>query len=359
MRKYIHVLILITIIGCSQKRKNPEPVPVLNPKPILENIFDNLIIPNFRDVAQKSDSLVINIEKLCANPNQTNLENAKINFENTFISYQHISPYMFGPSTDGITDIGVLINLFPIDKIEIERSITGGNLVINNANRKICGFGAMDYLLYHTNETNLIIELSDINRRNYLKAVANDIKIKISNANLNWKNYRNTFVEDTKLTAQSAINELFNANVKAYELIKNDKLGIPLGIVIKQASGTRPTDVEGYYSGITKQLLLENVKAVENTWLGKSKNGNDGTGFDDLLSEKNTTLKENTKKQFLVIYSEINKISENEKISDLITNQYPKITAIFTQISSNTRYLKSELASALGLTLTFDSNDGD
>lgn len=360
MKNLIIVSILLILSCCSSKKSNnPEELPAVKIEPVLVNIFDNLIVPNFEDLSSTTTDLETAFDEFSSNSNQINLDSVQSKFLKTYSSYEHVTPFMFGPSLNGISDLSVIINTFPSDTAQINTRIKDGNLNFADFKHDTRGFGALDYLLFHKNDTEIISELSNTNRKDYLKKVITEMKNSINTTKINWINYRSIFVNDTKISAQSSINQLFNANVKSHELIKNYKLGIPLGLIIKVSSDINPSQIEAKYSGYSLKLLQESLKAVENTWLGKSKNNINGNGFDDLLNLKNETLKNTTLQQFSNIQNAFNQIPLNENMVNLINNDKSSLAGLFNQVTSNTRFIKSELASALGFSVTYSSNDGD
>ncbi|TAG52343.1 MAG: hypothetical protein EAZ27_12415 [Cytophagales bacterium] len=360
MRNLIIVSILLILSCCSSKKSNnPEELPTVKIEPVLINIFDNLIVPNFEDLSSTTTDLETAFDNFTNNPNQVNLDSVQNKYLKAYISYQYVSPFMFGPSLNGISDLSFLVNTFPSDTTQIKIRATDGNLNFADFKHDTRGFGALDYLLFHKNDTEIISELSNTNRKDYLKKVITEMKSSINTTKTNWINYRTIFVSDAKISAQSSINQLFNANVKSHELVKNYKLGIPLGLISRVSSVINPNQIEARYSGYSLKLLQESLKAVENTWLGKSKNNINGNGFDDLLNQKNETLKNNTLQQFSNIQNAYNQIPLNENMVNLINNDKSSLAGLFNQVTSNTRFIKSELASALSLSVTYSSNDGD
>jgi hypothetical protein len=105
-------------------------------------------------------------------------------------------------------------------------------------------------------------------------------------------NYLNTFVNADGTDAGSSLGLLVNQLNFEYELLKNAKLGIPLG---KKTLGTpMPESVEAYYSGMSSELARLGFQTVENVYFGKDKLGNNGTGLDDYLVSLNARRGETT-----------------------------------------------------------------
>ncbi|TAF74831.1 MAG: hypothetical protein EAZ53_07170 [Bacteroidetes bacterium] len=366
MKSYFNVVfafsVLLFISCCTKKEDTTKPEETNISKLFVENQYDNIIIPAFADLKSNTDVLAIRINNFANNPTQSSLDSAQIAYENAAIAFQYVAPLNFGPSEDGITGLKENVNTFPVNTTDIETFITNNNFSLNDFRRECRGLGAIDYLLHTITGSDAAVlakyGAGSDNRKNYLKAVANKIKSQVDAANDKWVAYRTTFTSDLSTNASSSITKLFNAMLIAHEDIKNYKLALPLGLRAGQTS-TQPTQVEAYYSGISMKLIEHNIKAVENVWQCKSKSGTKGKGFDEkLLVINKKDLIANIQNQFNAIYSAYQKV-ETGRFSDLIANNATNSTALLSNVSALTRFIKSDLSSALGLTISYTSNDGD
>lgn len=362
--KQIALLIwVLFFVSCSEKNTNTDnPNQTTITKQFVENQYDNIILPAFSDLKISTDNLAQSVKTFTNNPTQTNLDAAQLAYENVAIAMQYVTPFNFGPSEDGVTGLKENINTYPVNTTTIEDFISKNDTSFSNFQRDTRGINAIDYFLHTiTGSDAAVLANFGTNaqfRKNYLIAVANKIKKQVDAANEGWKANRTTFTGDFSTNASSSITKLFNAMLISFEEIKNFKLAIPLG---KRAGQTNvePTQVEAYYSGISMKLIEHNLIAVENVWQCKSKTGTKGKGFDEkLLAVNKNELVTNTQNQFKAIYTTLKNV-EPGRLSDLIINKPETPNALFSSVSSLTRFLKSDLSSALGLTVTYSSNDGD
>ena len=143
-------------------------------------------------------------------------------------------------------------------------------------------------------------------------------------------------------------------------MIKNAKYGIPLGKDILDVA--RPTYVEALYSGISNHLARENMTSIEDVFLGRDLDGNDGVGFDDYLDFVGAKrgaedLSLVIKNQFANLETEM--MSLPDPLSNALSTNYSQIDNLYFSIRTQVLYMKTDMSSALGLLIEFDSNDGD
>jgi predicted lipoprotein len=120
-----------------------------------------------------------------------------------------------------------------------------------------------------------------------------------------------------------------------------------------------PDKTEAFYSGYSLKYLRANIKAIENVWLGRSLVGTDGLGFDDYLNSVNAAnITLATKSKFNAIYAKLDAIPEG-RLSEIIKTNKEPVRELYAELQGLTQYLKTDMVSALGLSITYASGDGD
>ncbi len=253
------------------------------------------------------------------------------------------------------------VGTFPVSETKIENYITAGNSSLTNFDRDSRGFLGTEYLLFDKeNKTNVVAKYTDQKRKEYLLAVVKNIQTEVKKVNDSWKNgYKETFTNNTGTDAGSGVSILFNEWNKSFESIKNFKLGLPLG---RRAGQTQsdPKLVEAYYSKESILFLKAHFKNIERIWYGKSLNGQDGKGFEEYLMsvEGGEAIVLETKAQLQEVEKVIN-LLPNENLQTQISSNPTAINNVLTEMQKLTRFFKSEMISLLGITITYDSGDGD
>lgn len=330
-------------------------------KELLENIATNLIIPSYQNLESNTNLFVEATQNFTQNPSVSTLEAAQTAWESAYLSFQDANVYNFGPAQGTLGSLVENVGTFPASEIKIENYISAGNSSLNNFDRDSRGFLGAEYLLFDKeNKTNVVEKYTDQNRKDYLLAVVQNIQTEVKKVNDSWTTgYKETFTNNTGTDAGSGISVLFNEWNKSFESIKNFKLGLPLG---RRAGQTQadPTLVEAYYSEESITFLKAHFENIERIWYGKSLNGQDGIGFEEYLMsiEGGEAIIVETKAQLEEVKKAIN-LLPNESLQTQITSNPTAINNVLTEIQKLTRFFKSEMISLLGITITYDSGDGD
>jgi predicted lipoprotein len=366
------VLMIIAGIGfsCSKSGTSGGTGPTNGKDSVLLNIGNNIILPAYEILASNVNSLDSAISDFNSSPNATKLSNTQILFKNAYTAWQSASEYnYFGPASTAQPVLSS-INIFPTSTSMIDSNITVNNYNVNTfANTAAKGFPAVDYLLFGGGSNTLINYTTDAkasSRQKYLAAVSADIKTEV-NAVLNaWSasggNYIGTFINGTGNSVSSSLGLLINSMDQDFELLKNDRLGIPLGkIPVGTMSPVLPNEVEAYYSGISVQLALAQLKTEQGIFLGTADHGN-GLGLANYLNEANakygTGLLSDTISAAFV--ADINLLQAvPDPLSQTIQTNPAGANAAFTQTQKLVALLKTDMPSALGVLITYGDNDGD
>jgi predicted lipoprotein len=337
---------------------------------ILTNIGNNIILPAYQSLSAAVNSLDSAIVDFNAGPGSGKLLAVQGFFKAAYVSWESASAYDgFGPAYTGQPVLSGL-NLFPTNTSTIESNITAGNNNVNAfANASAKGFPALDYLLYGAGGNTLTgytTGAGAANRKAYLAAVSADIKAEANAALKGWQasggNYIATFIAGTGNSISSSLGLLINSLVQDFEIGKNDRLGIPLG---KQPPGqvlpVLPNEVEAYYSGISVQLALAQLKAIQHLYLGIGAQGS-GPGLKDYVIQKKIAyngglLNDVLQANFASAAAGLQAIPD--PFSATIQTNAAPANAVYATYQQLVVLLKTDMASGLGVLITFGDNDGD
>lgn len=359
-------ILLVTILSC---RKEKTEVPEFDRKAMLENIGSSIIIPAYANFKNKTEHLDSAVNRFTASPDPGNLTALQNAFIEAYLSWQQISVFEFGPAEQVLLRVNT--NTFPTDTVQIGSNISSGNYDLASAgNLDAKGFPAIDYLLFGTGADNTAIlekYVSDADaakRKTYLEDLSNEIRTHAALVYTGWTagggNYINTFVNNTGTTVGSSTGLLVNQLNYDFELLKNFKIGIPLG---KKTLGTPlPEKVEAYYSKLSVQLATVHIKAIENLYLGRSSQGNDGPGLDDYLVHLKSAyngmmLSDAVKAQLTTAVGKLQSIPD--PLSETIMNNPSVVDAAYVELQKQVVLFKTDMPSALGVLITYQDNDGD
>lgn len=337
---------------------------------MLANVGENIIIPAYADLKLSINNLSENTDTFIKNPTTQHLQEIQSAFINAYTRYESVSTFEFGPADAEL--LRASFNIFPCDTTKINSKIIAGNFDFSTVSDiDVKGFPAIDFLLFNRTPNDTVIlsrfttAANASNAKLYLRALVNELKHKADAVNAGWSpsggNYITKFKSDLGSSVGSSLGLLVNQFNYDYENLKNARIGIPLG---KKSMGTTfPDKVEAFYSGKSLLLAIEQLKSIENIYLGRDAKGNDGLGFDDYLAALKAQhplgpLNEVIKNKISSAKNELIKL-QNENFSELIKTNPAQIEAAYLQIYQLTVLIKVDMPSAFGVMITYEDNDGD
>ena len=338
-------------------------------KALLANVGNNIIAPNYLAFNGAAAQLHAAAGQFAANPDASSLGALQNGLKEAYRTYQSVALFELGPAEQEL--LRANLNTFPTDVKQINANIGAGTYDLGTAsNLDAKGFPALDYLVFGlgTDATAIVGQYTtDANaarRKKYLTDLTQEIKAKAEKVNTAWSatggNYLNTFVNADGTDAGSSLGLLVNQLNWEYELLKNAKLGIPVG---KKTLGTPlPESVEAYYGSMSAELARLGFQNIENVYFGRDKSGNNGPGLDDYLTSLNarrgeTSLAEAIAGQLQVVKNKLAAL--NDPLAGAIRTNPAPVNEAYAEIQKGVVLLKSDLPSQLGVLITYQDNDGD
>lgn len=351
--KTLLLLISFFTLAVSCKDKEEDDTPVFEKKEIMQQLADAWILPAYQEFQEKFALLESEWSAYKANPDILGLEVVKTAWKECYLSFQNVKMIDFGPAADN--GFVAATGTFPCDTFQIENNIASGSYNLSTLNNiSSIGLPVFDYLLY---KTDAMMELSSQpNRQKYVDDVLLKIKTETNAVIAGWATYKSTFVEGTGNSSTSPFSLLVNAFCKDFELAKNAKVGIPIGT---QSLGIqRPEYLEARKSGLSTKLLQKSFTALHSVFLGNGLDGQSGKGFDDyLLALEKTSLSQTIQDRFTYLIA--NPDSWNGTMENMMQTDVSTLTVYHDYIKGSVVYIKSDMASAFGILITYQDNDGD
>lgn len=360
----ICLLVSVSVIS-SCKKSEDDPAADFDKGPMLQNIGNNIIIPNYQSLSVAVFKMDSAAAVFNATPTEATLTDLKVFYKNAYKAWQYCSVYEFGPALT--VHLRSNVNTYPATVSQINSNVSSGSYNLEaTINISAKGFPTIDYLLYGVaadNASTVLKYTTDTDaakRKQYLADVCANLKTKVESTYNGWLssngNYIGDFISRTGTDAGSSLSDLVNQFIIDYENLKNFKTGIPLGI---QSGGTAfPEKVEAYYSGISTELALIQLKASRDLYLGKSNAGVDGEGFDNFLKQVgDAELDANIQDQYSLAISKLELVSD--PLSDAITNTPAVVNTAYVAIQQQVVLIKRQMSASMNVRLTFSDDDGD
>lgn len=367
---FIGALFLASSFFSCKEKKEEEVVPEVSfdKSGMLANIGDNLIVPSYAQLKISVDEMQLAANQFIADPTLVSLTDLQTAFLQSYTNYQWCSTFEFGPADNEI--IRANFNTFPCDTNQINSKITNGDLSLAAAtDLDAKGFPAIDFLLFGNQSNSTVLkkfttDANSSNAKNYLAALIAELKLKTNTVNNAWAalggNYSSTFKSNTGSDVGGSIGMLVNQLNYDFELLKNAKIGIPLGK--KTFGASLPEKVEAFYSAQSLLLVTEHLKSIENIYLGRNSQNIDGLGLDDYLAHAKAQhslglLNDVIKNQFTLTKTKLAAIPGT--LSQAVVSNAPIVDAAYAEMQKLVVLLKVDVPSALGVLITYQDNDGD
>lgn len=355
MKNLFSVFIILTVLGSCKKKDDKSD---FDRGAMLSSLSTNLILPSISDLETNLNQLNLSSNSFVENVNQENLDLIKLDFLETYKAYQRCKMFDFGPMSD--YGISSAMNTYPTDTTKISANIEAGSYSLTSVeNITAIGLPAIDFLLFKDTDTQILNNFSGNsnaeNRKTYLTDLTTKMKNEFSMVADKWQSYQMTFNSADGNDIGGSTSILFNAFIKDIELLKNAKIGIPGGF---QTSGqTLPNYCEGFYSGVSTDLAIENTQALQDLF-----NGLNAISFDDYIKDVesddiDTSLSDNINSQFQKILSKLQKIGN--PLSQKVDSNSTDVVDAHNEIKKLVTFVKTDMSSILGLLITFQDNDGD
>jgi predicted lipoprotein len=195
----------------------------------------------------------------------------------------------------------------------------------------------------------------------YLTALVADIHAQISSIHSQWNgSYLTTFKASLGTDVGSSTSFVVNETNRDLEVIKTASLGIPLG---KQTFDTPlPEKVEGLYGELSKPLMQAHLAGLEVMFEGQVAGASDRYGLREALNAVEAeynggNLGDAIHAQFQAAKAALAALPE--PLSDAVVSNRAPVEAAYTEIQKLVVLMKTDMASALSILITYQDSDGD
>ena len=354
--------VLIGFSSCDSEKPNDS----VGYSDLFEHTADNLIIPSYAQFQSDLSALNADFNSFDASEVQS-LERLQEQFKATYLSWQSISAFNFGPAAEYSALLLMNCNSFPTNSAKIEDHVQSGSYNLGvPSNYEAKGFPALDYLLFHTSQSDLLIELADSSRVNYISDCIDDMQKRIDEVVQSWDSYRAVFVASKGNDRASSLSLLFNNFLYDFENLKRDKFALPSGFATQYGIPVSADHalVEGYYSQMSFELLDANLSALQKIYLGIGHDGVYGVGIFDKLKEYNAQstvvdgdLALAIQEQFEACREAIS-VYTNDLSSEIESNNL-NLSQTSNTLQKLVPMIKNDMRSYLSVTVTSTDADGD
>ena len=329
---------------------------------VLRDTAGKVIIPAAQELLARSRDLTNALGGLSRSPSANTLTQARQAWTAMMLAARAVQGYEAGPLTDRdaataffysqilpgrIT--GILNSTQPITATYVEE-----------LGSPVKGLFALEHLLFgpKARETGAAKTASPLDGLTgpqgprlaaYLQMLARDMEARATQVAADWSSAdggSKKFIA----AGQESINTLVNQLAQHLELAVENRLGFVLRL--PEPIARQYHRIECSPSGASQQSLRALISGIEKLYRGA-----DGAGLDDLVNQLNPALARRIETQFAATLAAVDALGV--PLEDAVQKDRPALQAAYDQARALEILFKVDLASTLGVTITFGSNDGD
>ncbi|MFZ6052393.1 imelysin family protein [Halocola ammonii] len=357
--KFIAALFAISLLFIGCDREDDDTEQMVETSETMRHMGEAIIAPAYAEWNLSSSGLHNAALSFTDTPEQQTLSDLRVALKENWIDWQYCSPFEFGPAYT--LELRANTNTFPADVEDIQLRIEADD---NPQSADERGYPSIDFLINGVAESDQeIIDLFTSDglagkRKSYLLKLTQKIRDNAISVSSEWNNgYIDDFAQNTGTQAGSALSLLVNELNKDYEMIKRERIALPLGLLT--LGMPLPDRCEAYYGGYSAELAHEHMLAIVETY-----KGGDGRGLDDLLNDaeafhqpSNQLLDEAIQEQMNSGLAQLEGLPD--PLSATIEQEPATVEECYDELQALVVLLKTDMPSALGVSITFTDNDGD
>jgi predicted lipoprotein len=370
--KFLLVVLFLSSIGISQSCRKTE-VAEYNRLLLTQELIEHVILPRYEDFLDEVVYLQSIVNVFADNLDIDNYMLMTKKWLDAKKAYKLIELYNVGDVYD--TYAYNKLNKWPCNTVFIDDMLASTETLnqsyVDTKGSTAKGLAAMEYLLYDPSlsifesHQRLTTSADSERRISLLQAYAEDLYFKAYFLNDFWSesgdNYGQTFVINAPILGlQSPLNIIANAMLAQAERVYTSELGQPLGNY--NGGVTDATKAEAFRSKESLVCILGAIDALEEAFVGHTI-GN-GTGMYPPISIKHHLIACDAAETVNDIHSNLNEARtilntyQGSLEYGLESNPEP-LNECRQYIKNIVVLLKTEVFPALGITVTFNDNDGD
>ncbi len=350
---FLTLLVFHTLLGLTGHGADPAR---FTKDAMLRDIAHKVISSGYEELDLKCRDLTNAVGKLVETPGRTTQEAAQQAWVSVAQSAGRMQCFQKGPVVD--RDYVSTFYYWQVLPLRLE-SIMQSKQPINQSlfdemGATTKGIFALEFLLFEAlpNATALDATGKDGGRRRaFLQALAMDVQTKAGQLALDWKaaGHESPTAKFVN-SGQESVNVLVNQLAQLTENVGERHLNFVL--LLPSPISMQLDRIEGARSGHSLTGVLAKLVGARNLYLGA-----DGLGLDDAVGQVNAPLAKRLDEQFETAIASVRSIAA--PLDQAVIHNRSSVQKAYEEVHALEVMVKVDLASALGVTLTFSSADGD
>ena len=326
-------------------------------------------VASYRVLADEAVDLNVAIEDLVTAPGAERLAIAQAAWRATRRVWKESEAFRLGPSETQRTSARIDWPAANVGQINAE--VTGSNALsssyLDTLGAQKVGFQAMEVFLFdpvggNAGAVNALLGPDNARRRAYLLALGVNVRERTAELRDAWEptggNFGADFVASgiggsAFATLKEAFDEVVNRMIFTAEVLEENRLGAPLGV---KGGGPRPDLVESPRSGDSLHDVVANLQGVADVYRGTYEGGQ-GTSVSSQVVALSPEIDADVRQLLDDAIAAVQAVPP--PLADAVVNHRTEALAAYAAVQELRRALTLDVASLLGVKLTFGGNDGD
>lgn len=362
MRYTLISLLCAALLGGVWLTTTPAQAQGFDRSAMLEGLVTETILPLHETLAAEAGELEAAGIAFQSTPNADNLAAFRAQYRDTALAFEQVQVYGFRRVMPLTTQIDSPPPNIPFVQgyIDLEEPGTIDAAFVENLGSSSKGLPTLEYLIFGEDALTSLTETQ--NRRDYAAAIASDIRRVADQLVVEWtpaeSGYGNRFVsaDGEPASVRSSISMLSNEMIAELEDVGQFWLGGALGY--RDGGDPRPDLVEAPYSDLSTEKLIANLEGVQFALNGRGDSPSLADYLDFLDAEMNgEPMSDVINAQIEATIDALQAIDGPLEIA--VVEDTATVEAAYTEAVTLLRLVKTDMASQLGITVTFTDNDGD
>ncbi len=338
---------------------------------VLKALSENVILPSLEDLLQSGKVLAESVEGFCQLRDEASLATVQQAWRHTQAQLKRSEFFGFGPYKT--LDIQSKVDFWPARPENIEAALQGDEAFsaesLGGIGVTLRGLPAVEYLLFGGSAgSDSILEKfvsggAGDRRCELLLAQGGDLVSTLGNYLNAWSPSGGDYAATLYLAgegsfefpqAQDAVNLWVNHLTTSIEILKDVKLGKPLG---KSSGGEAfPELVESPFAENSLENMRHNIEGLNNLWFGDY-GGRSGLGFFDLVHSRNPIVAESVATIIERALSGVEGVPP--PLAAAILEKSDGLETAFQNIRDLRNVFSASISGILGVNPFFSDTDGD
>ena len=330
---------------------------------VMLSLTDHVIVPGYRDAADRAEELRLSIKTLCAAPDSTALETARQHWRAARSSWAATAAFRVGPAMERRS--ASLVDWWPVDTERIDEVLDDGDAV--SVERVVQfmaatqrGLGAIEYLLFGDAVTDSSSFAPNSSRCQYLSALSSTVAVEVEGIHQDWQGndqepgYAGYFsgAGRVSLDPTTAEAEVVRGMVFLVRSIANMQLAPALGI-------DGETDPLAIPSGPTRHSREDlRRQLVGLSWMYRGAEGVEGALG---IGHRVRQLSPETDQRMITAIEDCLASADGltGSLESMVLKEPGQVMAVYERLKTLQTVLNTEIVSLLGVTVGFSDTDGD